>query len=90
MKKTIVAFLAASMVSAAPFAAFAQENMDHDLSMLEQSVQNSFAKLGITEYKMEDLTLGQLAEIKSITGSNDYSTSEKQKQIMQVIERSKT
>ena len=36
---------------------------------------------------MEDLTLGQLAEIKGIVGSGGYSDGDKKEQIMQVIER---
>jgi hypothetical protein len=58
--------------------------------MLEQAVHNQFDRLGISDYKMEDLTLGQLAEIKQVVGSNDYGQAEKKTQIMQIIERDKS
>jgi hypothetical protein len=86
MKTPLKAILVAAAVSAAPFVAAAQ-SMDRELTMLEQAVQNAFTRLGVTEYKMEDLTLGQLAEIKAVVGSGDYSPNEKKLQIMQIIER---
>ena len=87
MKRALVAILAAMVVSATPLVAVAQAPMGTELSMLEQAVHNQFGKLGISEYQMEDLTLGQLAEIKQVVGSSDYGDNEKKNQIMQIIER---
>jgi hypothetical protein len=89
MKKPLKAILVAAVVSASPFAAVAQP-MDTELTMLEQAVHNAFSRYGVSEYKMEDLTLGQLAEIKGIVGSGDDSGGDKKAQIMQVIERGTT
>ena len=85
MNMPLKAMLVAAAVSVSPFAAVAQ-SMDTELTMLEQAVQNAFSRLGVTEYKMEDLTLGQLAEIKAVVGSGDYSEADKKRQIMQIIE----
>ena len=86
MKMPLKAILVAALVSASPVAVLAQD-MDNELTMLEQAVHNAFTRYGVSEYKMEDLTLGQLAEIKAIVGSGDYSDGDKKEQIMQVIER---
>ncbi len=53
--------------------------------MLEHSVNNEFAMLGITDYTMGELTLSQLGAIKAVTQSNDYNQSEKKAQIEKIL-----
>jgi hypothetical protein len=87
MKRSILTVCTAAVLAASPLSAVGAFAMDEELTMLEHSVNNEFAMLGITDYTMGELTLGQLAAIKAVTQNGDYSSSEKKNQIEVILDK---
>ena len=69
MKRTLatVAAVAALTFSGAAFA----QNMGEGFNMLQAALENDFQRMGIPTDTLDDLTLGQIAAIKSIVESNE-------------------
>jgi hypothetical protein len=83
MKRIALALVLASGASlAAP--AFAQD-MGEALSMLELSAQRELRDYGFTDTDVMRLTLSQLALIKGISQSSDYSSNDKMRQIERIL-----
>jgi hypothetical protein len=82
MKKTLAAM--AVVIAATTGAALAQ-TMDEGLSMLEIAAQRELSKIGMGDVDPMSLTLNQLAEIKTITASSDYSVDDKERQIRAIL-----
>jgi len=87
VNKSLVAILAAGMLSVSPLVISGALAMGNELTMLEDAINRDFAKLGIAKFEMGDLTLSQLAEIKRVLDSNDYSSSERKQQIEVILTR---
>ena len=84
MKATLVAL--AITAGALAGAASAQDmTMEQGISMLATSADKALKEYGINNANVMDLTLTQLAGIKLITGSSDYSETEKKAAIMSVL-----
>lgn len=83
MKRLALALVLASGATLA-VPAFAQD-MGEALSMLELQAQNELRDYGFADTDVMDLTLSQLAKIKTISQSSDYGSNEKMRQIEQVL-----
>ena len=85
MKRSLLAVCTAAVLAASPFAgsAFAMDKEQTERTPSLLPVE--FAMLGITDYTMGELTLGQLAAVKAVTQNGDYSTSEKKQQIEVIL-----
>jgi hypothetical protein len=86
MKRILSAAMLVVGLMAAPV--MAQDNaatMEVGLSMLELSVGKTLAQYGIRDVDPMSLSLGQLAEIKGIVSSSDWSKDEKEKAIKATI-----
>ena len=88
MKTILAALLLATSVNAG--AVFAQDSTatyNEGLTMLETGAKNEFTRLGITDVDPMTLTLQQLAEIKTVIGSSEWSGPEMKAQIEKIISR---
>lgn len=86
MKRILTAATVAIGLAAAP--AMAQDDaaaMDVGLSMLELSVSKTLSQYGVADVDPMSLSLTQLAEIKGIVSSSDWSKGEKEKAIKATI-----
>ena len=90
MKRTFTAALLAASLIGGAGVAHAQSNvatMDVGLSMLELAVTNELTRLGIESTDTMELSLSQLAQIRSVFASSDYNRDDKKRQIETIIER---
>lgn len=78
--------VAASLTAGAAAAQSESATMDVGLSMIELAASREFTKLGIDIDPMS-LSLNQLAQIKSVIGSSDYTVNEKKQQVEAIIAR---
>ncbi len=86
MKKFLVAVALATALSAG--AASAQSDtaeMTEGLTMLETGAAKELTKIGITDVDVMDLSLSQLAQIKSVLESSDYNVNEMKNQVMSIV-----
>ena len=86
MKKFFVAVALATALSAG--AASAQSDtaeMTEGLTMLETGAAKELTKIGITDADVMDLSLSQLAQIKSVLESSDYNVNEMKNQVMSIV-----
>ena len=82
MKATFTALaLAASLLGGAASAQDASMTMEVGLSMLELSAERELREYGYGDVDVMTLTLSQLAGIKAVTSSSDYSGDERERQI---------
>ncbi len=84
MKRTIAAL---AFVTALSTTAWAQSDtsMDEALSMLEIAAKRELSAIGVTDVDPMALSLSQLAQIRSIMGSSEYSENDKAQQIKQIV-----
>ena len=84
MKDILVALAIATGALAG--AASAQEmSMEQGVSMLATAAARELKEYGIDNANVMDLTLTQLAGIKLITESSDYSSSERKMALMSIL-----
>ncbi|MBA3324852.1 MAG: hypothetical protein H0T41_06155 [Rhodobacteraceae bacterium] len=86
MKKFLVAVALATALSAG--AASAQSDtaeMTEGLTMLETGAAKELTKIRITDVDVMDLSLSQLAQIKSVLESSDYNVNEMKNQVMSIV-----
>jgi hypothetical protein len=82
MKATITALtLAASLLGGNVQAQDMSMTMEVGLSMIELAAQRELQDYGFGDQDVMGLTLTQIASIKAVTSSNDYSDSERKQQI---------
>jgi hypothetical protein len=85
MKTTLAAVaLAASLLAGnanAQDLSLANRTIDVGLSMLELAADQALKKYGFSDQDVMDLTLTQIAAIKGVTSSGDYSENERKQHI---------
>jgi hypothetical protein len=87
MKATLTALaLAASVLGGTAQAQDTSMTMEVALSMLELSAQRELKQYGYGDTNVMDLTLTQLAGIKAVTTSDDYSASDRKRQIGVILD----
>ena len=86
MKKFLVAVALATALSAG--AASAQNDtaeMSEGLTMLETGAAKELTRIGITDVDVMDLSLNQLAQIKSVLESGDNTANEMKNRVMTIV-----
>ncbi len=86
MKRLIAAAAVATALSTTPLWAQAEPTMDESLSMLEVAAKRELTAIGLTDVDPMALSLNQLAQIRSVMGSSEYSENDKASQIRRIVE----
>ncbi|MEM9798646.1 MAG: hypothetical protein AAF919_19320 [Pseudomonadota bacterium] len=77
MKLKTTALAAALAMGLVPAQQAAAQSMSEGLNMLQAALVNDFQQMGIPVSALFDLTLGQIAAIKSIVESDDNDSQKK-------------
>lgn len=85
MNRLIAAVAIATAISTSPLLAQTETSMAESLSMLELAAQRELTQIGVTDVDVMSLSLNQLAQIRSVMGSSDYSENDKTSQIKQIV-----
>lgn len=85
MKRLIAAAAVATALSTSGLWAQAEPTMDESLSMLELAAKRELTAIGLTDVDPMALSLNQLAQIKSVFESSDYTVNEQERQVRAII-----
>lgn len=86
MKRSLTAFVTASLLAVSPIAATGAFAQMTDIKMIEDSVAGDLAQIGVNDVDVSSLTLKQLQEIKLVVASGDGVTN-KQRQVQAIVDR---